>query len=80
MNKAVGGMHSSTKVVSLKNETPAEIQKRAPLQFGGHQVRVLDTYLSRIHSEKFPSFVGSGVENFRSRREALDSGKRLCSG
>ncbi|MBO9494271.1 hypothetical protein J7438_09260 [Thalassotalea sp. G20_0] len=59
---------------------PAEIQKRDPSHFGDHQVNVLKAYVNGMHAPKFTTYVGRGVENFNSRREALDSGKQLTSG
>ncbi|MBO9483017.1 hypothetical protein [Salinisphaera sp. G21_0] len=61
-------------------KAPAEIQKQDPSHFGDHQVRVLNTYNNGMNAPKFTTYVGRGVENFNSRREALDFAEKLTYG
>ncbi|MGO0309283.1 hypothetical protein ACTL6P_22330 [Endozoicomonas acroporae] len=80
MDKAISIVLGGINAAHSKEQMPAEVQKRDPLHFGDHQVKVLKAYIDGMHAPKFTTYVGRDVENFNSRREALDSGKQLTSG
>ncbi|WP_257263848.1 hypothetical protein [Endozoicomonas sp. ONNA2] len=80
MNSVTGGNINNSKIITPSDgETLTEFQKRHPAKFGDYQVQVLSDYVEKMHIPKFTKYCGTDINNFDSRREAVDSDQKLIA-